>query len=170
MRLLPLVSLQALIPTSPYLSLADNPTSRMPHVLRNFPDLTYQGYDAASSVIERIQADKNVTDLGPRVSFATADLAVTSLPTGKDLIFSRDALQHLAMPLILSVLRTFQAAGPAWLMVGSYPRRWSNILIETGGYFPINLAAPPFLLMPSHIHSEGPNVAIDPNNLDHKHM
>jgi hypothetical protein len=140
----------------------------MPHLLRNSPDLTYQGFDAASSVIEKLQSDTNIADLRSRVSFAAADLALTSLPTGKDLIFSRDALQHLSLPLVLNVLRTFKAAGSVWLLVGSYAKRWSNVLIETGDYFPINLAAPPFVLLPSHIHSEGPNV--DPNDLDYKHM
>ena len=32
--------------------------------------------------------------------------------------------------------------------------QWSNTVIKTGGYFGINLAVPPFSLMPRYVYSE----------------
>ena len=108
----------------------------MPFVLRHFPDLSYQGFDAASTVIDKIKANKDVMKafIDPitnrsRITFTAADLSAVPLPGGQDLIFSRDALQHLSLPLVLGILRNFKNAAPRWLMVGSYPGQASVIII-----------------------------------------
>ena len=71
----------------------------MPHVLAQLPRLEYHGYDAAAEVVERVAHAHNQTQ---RFRFSVADLTQPgSLPTGMDLIFSRDALQHLALPQVI---------------------------------------------------------------------
>lgn len=102
---------------------------RMPLLLKNVPEITYQGFDAATTVIEKVKVYPVLNDWFPpdnvtgqsRVSFTAADLSSVLLPGGRDLIFSQDALQHLSMQLIIGVLRNFKQAAPKWLMVGSYP-------------------------------------------------
>ena len=51
------------------------------------------------------------------------------------------------------MLRTFKAAAPKFLMLGSYPKG-QNSLVSTGAYFPINLMREPFSLWPTEIHAE----------------
>ena len=47
----------------------------------------------------------------------------------------------------------YRQAAPKWLLVGSYPKG-VNALVDLGGYFAINLMAPPFSLLPTYIYSE----------------
>ena len=59
------------------------------------------------------------------------------------------AVQNLTFPSFT----TFDQAKPKWLLVGSYPNR-ANQDTKVGGFFHINLMAPPFQLLPSNIYAE----------------
>lgn len=110
----------------------------------------YFGFDVVSSVIERnIALHHNDTSL----HFALHDLTTDELPRGKDLILSRDALQHLSMAQVKSALAALKKAEPKFLLVGSYVNG-ANADIPTGGYFSINLMQPPFSLWPHSVFSE----------------
>ena len=112
--------------------------------------LEYTGYDVVSSIIEDSQkAYANVS----KWNFMVSD--ITNKPLLHcDLIVSRDALQHLSIVQVWSVLRNFKVADPRFLLVGSYPSNTQNVDIETGEYNSINLFAPPFNLFPMQIFSE----------------
>ena len=112
------------------------------------PEFTYTGVDVADDVVVRLR------ELGtPRCTFARADITADPLPHGADLIFSRDALQHLAPLQIVRALRTFRDAAPRFLAVGGYPRG-ENRVITTGECFLVNLMREPFNLWPEHVTSE----------------
>ena len=119
----------------------------------------YTGLDVVASVVaastEKYAASANL-------HFLVADLTRDSLPSGKDLILSRDALQHLALEQVKVALRAFQKADPRLLLVGSYPSTAVNYDIETGDYNAINLMSPPFDLHPEEVYSE--------QTPDHKHL
>ena len=78
----------------------------------------------------------------------------TKLPTGYELLLSRDALQHLNYRGIAGALATYCAASATYLLVGSYLDRddTNKDLVTAGGCFSINLLAPPFSF-PSPIES-----------------
>jgi len=114
----------------------------------------YTGYDVVASVIQSVSAAHATNVSTPKLQFLVADLTTDSLPRGKDLILSRDALQHLSLAQIRAVLRNFQQADPKLLLVGSYPGTYDNVDIPTGSYFPVNVLRPPFELLPQEVFSE----------------
>lgn len=135
----------------------------MPLVLSHFNAsgwrLEYTGVDVVDTVIKaNAFAYANITN----VHFHLADLTKDDLPGGADLIFSRDALQHLSLVQVKAALGTYRKADPKFLLVGSYPFTPTNVDIETGDYQPINLMAPPFNLRPEEVLSE--------HDQDHKHL
>ena len=112
------------------------------------PTFSYSGFDVVGSVIDRLNASHF-----DRAFFSKADITRDRLPQGADLLFSRDALQHMGLYQVLAALRTYQSADPRFLMVGSYPRG-ANQMITTGQTFLINLMDAPFALWPDRIISE----------------
>lgn len=83
----------------------------------------YLGVDIVASVIEKHK--ENLTRLpasptDPTWEFAVLDLAREPIPVGYDLLFSRDALQHLDMALILNALENISRAKAKYFLVGSY--------------------------------------------------
>jgi hypothetical protein len=127
----------------------------MPHLLNNLQvkhnvTVNYTGYDVVQSVIE---ADKKAHASNPAWHFHVADLTTDKLPQGVDLMLCRDALQHLSHSQVWQVLRVFQCANPAYLLLGAYLDP-SNSDIETGDFHFINLMVPPFNLQPKSIYCE----------------
>jgi hypothetical protein len=62
----------------------------------------------------------------------------TILPSNYDLIFSKDALQHIQIEKIIDELKKFsKTKGAKYLLVGSYLKNNENKIISN--YFPINL-------------------------------
>jgi hypothetical protein len=70
------------------------------------------------------------------------------VPADYDLIFSRDALQHLPYEKVINALERFSMAeNTKYLLVGSYPKSTKkNENTHIGGYFDINLLISPFNL------------------------
>lgn len=131
-------------------SMADVPCGSfhwMHSFLKNHTDIEYHGFD--------------VVDLGltkrfvhnPMLHFNVGDVSEVKLPK-VDLMFSRDALQHLSMEVIIPVLKNIQLADPKFLLVGSYPSATTNRDINIGDYFPINLLIEPFNLCPALMFDE----------------
>ena len=120
------------------------------HLRAHNQTVEYYGFDVVSAVIERnIARHQNESTW----HFAVHDLMKDALPRGKDLILSRDALQHLSLAQVRSVLMALKEAEPKFLLVGSYPSG-VNTDIQTGGYFSINLMQTPFSLWPNSVFSE----------------
>lgn len=108
------------------------------------PCFEYVGVDVVAPVIERNKA-RHRGD--PLTSFFAADVSVTKLPHRPDLILSRDALQHIPIKDAINVLENIAKAKPKFAMIGSYMNT-ENVNVPAGGYFDINLLAPPFNLPP----------------------
>ena len=77
----------------------------------------------------------------------------TPLCARYDLIFSRDALQH-KLKDNWRILSTFARSDAKYLLLSSYPGTTRNLNVAPGQYWPNNLAAPPFLLIPKRNLSE----------------
>lgn len=116
-------------------------------------DFKYHGIDVVKSVVE--QNSKSYTD-SPFVSFSQVDLSATGvqLPSGYDLILSRDALQHLPYGLIARSFQTYCSAathqsGTKYILIGSYLNSVDlNADIAVGSTFVINLLVKPFHFPP----------------------
>lgn len=109
----------------------------------------YHGVDVVSSIIEASQ--KKYKHKYPEWKFSAIDFSRKDqpLPEGYDLIFSRDALQHLSLVKVVSALEQFSRVKSAkYLLIGSYTsiKEDGNKNIVIGDYFPINLLLPPFSL------------------------
>ena len=78
----------------------------------------YTGLDVVESIIEVSKITYVNTSSW---HFRVADLTKDDLPKGKDLILSRDALQHLSFEQVKLALKAYQRAAPRYLLVGSYP-------------------------------------------------
>jgi hypothetical protein len=105
----------------------------------------YHGVDVVESVINATR-----TRFAHRLhewKMSTVDFTQQRLPDEYELIFSRDALQHLPLEKVVCALRTFsQVRAARYLLVGSYVTRPANRNIRPGEYFLIDLTRPPFNL------------------------
>ncbi|KAI9024797.1 hypothetical protein DFJ74DRAFT_56848 [Hyaloraphidium curvatum] len=128
--------------------------------IRKFqPCFAYLGLDVVRTVIE-----ENRRGYGddPLVRFEVADVSQQPLPR-VDMILSRDALQHLPLADAINVLENIARAQPKFLVVGSYVSR-RNKNVAAGGYYDIDLLAPPFNLpSPSEITPECCNPTTQPH-------
>ena len=113
------------------------------------PCFQYTGMDVVRSVIKSNL--KNYKD-EPHMGFVVGDFTVDRLPRHPDLIFCRDALQHLGLRHVMSALQNFATALDGdenrYLLVGSY-ENGTNRNIFDGDFFQINLRRPPFQLNPT---------------------
>ena len=70
------------------------------------------------------------------------------MPSDFDVIFSRDALQHMTEDVACRSLNNYIKTNAKYLLVGSYldmPQNKNMQLIESGSkYFPINVMLPPY--------------------------
>eukprot|EP01036_Dinobryon_divergens_P028241 gene28241-37154_t len=114
----------------------------------HMPCFRYHGVDVVSSVIERNVGV--VSKIHEWATFACQDLSdpiAPALPTGFDMILSRDALQHLHYKAIAGAFSAYCKTGATYILVGSYNESTANVDMKTpGGYFTINLRLPPFSL------------------------
>jgi hypothetical protein len=104
----------------------------------------YHGVDIVESVINA--SIEKFQNYSKEWQFSVLDFTQQELPANYDLIFSRDALQHLSYERIVGALRMFGSAkGARYLLVGSYMVA-KNRNIKVGDCFYINLTKPPFSL------------------------
>lgn len=129
------------------------------------PGFRYMGLDIARSVVEGNQ--QRFGSGATNWTFAVHNLAdpSTPLPAGYDLLLTRDALQHLACPLVVDCLHNIAQSSVKFALIGSYNGN-DNRHIQTGDVFMINLRKPPYSLEPMAVFREGkiPNIP-DPEKL-----
>lgn len=121
----------------------------MPIVLRNLtatnPKFRYHGIDVVNKVVSNSR-DRFGNEF-KNWKFSVFDFSQRPLPSDYDLIFSRDALQHLPLITVVEALKSFSTAkNSRYLLVGSYLNGGTNKKINIGDYFAINLTQPPFNL------------------------
>ncbi|KAG1678404.1 hypothetical protein FOA52_015171 [Chlamydomonas sp. UWO 241] len=109
-----------------------------------FPEMKYTGVDVACNVIDRRQSDEELM-AKPNWQFHCVDISHQQLPPA-DMVFSRDAMQHLPIKMVLGFLNQVKVSGARWLAIGSYPCASGNKDIRIGDYYPIDLVSPPFNL------------------------
>ncbi|PSC73524.1 glycosyl transferase [Micractinium conductrix] len=106
------------------------------------PSFKYLGLDITASVVKK---NKKTFATKKNWRFGAFDLTSQALPRGYDLIHTRDALQHLSCRSIVAALRTLATSSSRYLLVGSY-NATTNVDIEDGEYFDLNLRRPPYNL------------------------
>jgi hypothetical protein len=133
----------------------------------------YLGLDVVPSVIEN---DRRITERPLPITpgkyqeqldyhkadfmeFRVADLVTTPLPSGYDLIMSRDAMQHNSFDSVWAILRNMAAADVRYLLLASYTSGRNRDIAGgmeryVGTGFHINLARDPFSLAPLAIYRE----------------
>lgn len=103
------------------------------------PDLPgYVGVDVSSIALLAAR------ERHPDRRYMLADICTDELPM-VDLVFCRDALQHLSLAEGLVALRNFRLTGATWLMCSSF-EDGLNTNISAGGYYEPDMTAPPFSL------------------------
>jgi hypothetical protein len=121
----------------------------MPILLKRLSNETnrtfrYFGVDVVESVVNK--SIGKFQNFSGEWQFATIDFTRQQLPHGYELIFSRDALQHLPIVKVVAALRMYASTrGARYLLVGSY-LNGQNQKIKTGDYYSIKLIDPPFNL------------------------
>jgi hypothetical protein len=119
------------------------------------PNFRYLGLDVSETALSK--------NSDPRLPTRQHDLASTPLPSGYDLVLTRDTLQHNSQENIFSILLKFACSDAPHFLIGSYAdSKDTNRRIKTGGYFPIDLRKPPYSLEPWKDFAE--------NTRDHKHL
>lgn len=137
----------------------------MPHVLATVkswsPNFKFHGSDVVCNLTDR--HPKTFVD-EPHWSFGCLDFANEPLPKGYDLIWSRDALQHLPLHGTWQFLNNVRESGARYVFIGSYlTHPYANRDIKAGEYYRINVLEPPFSLSPKPIE-------IIEEQYDGKHM
>jgi hypothetical protein len=126
------------------------------------PNFTFMGTDVVCSLIEQHKANfVNITNM----QFQCIDYSNQNLPSGYDLIFSRDSLQHVPQHAAWMFLNNVKASGARYLLVGSYLdlENVNGRDIAGGDYYAIDLTRPPFNVWPTV-------EVIDEQTADGKHM
>jgi hypothetical protein len=139
-------------------SLLDAPCGSMvwmPLLLNELdPPIHYLGVDVVKSVIRQHRQTFQLQR--PSMQFQVCDISICGLPLGYDMIFTRDALQHLSPDLVMQFIQNVQESDAKYLVAGSYYHLHGNRNIQVGDYFDINLLDPPYSLpLPLEIISEG---------------
>lgn len=113
-------------------------------ILTDVPGFQYLGVDIVRPVLEAHQ--KNFSAQSRNMHFKLLDFTDDILPDGYDLIFCRDALQHLPYDKVISALEHFATSSARYLLVTSYDRQDHNVDVPPGGYWDLDLQKHPFLL------------------------
>ncbi len=114
----------------------------MPHVLSQFPNVSYLGVDIVKPIIGSLQ--QKYSDHS-NWRFAVADITEDQLPSS-DLIICRDCLVHLSNEDVKLALGNFALSGAKFLLTTQYPNELINVDTIDGHWRPINLLIPPFSL------------------------
>jgi hypothetical protein len=120
---------------------------RLEHVLG--VGLRYLGVDIVATVVAGHKANLTrypVNPGDPTWEFGVLDMASEPIPDGYDLLFSRDALQHLNMNLVLDALENISKSKAKYFLVGSYARSKGNKNINMA------TCASPWECYMSHFH------------------
>ncbi len=109
----------------------------MQHV--DLSGIQYVGAD----VVQEAHRQEQFWHAKPGIRFLHLDLINGPLPT-VDLVFCRDCLVHFSYAHIRAALRNIVRSESTYLMATTFASRRGNTDISTGGWRPLNLAAPPF--------------------------
>jgi len=121
-------------------------------VRKQIPEFVYEGVDVVKKVVDANQ--RHFTE-DPKTTIRHGDFVNEPVPKGFDLIFSRDALQHLTYAQVIKALQNFAESDARFVVVGTYPKGKNINLPQAGtNCFEINLQAHPFNLEPDQVLPE----------------
>jgi hypothetical protein len=129
----------------------------MPEVIEKvreqIPDFKYLGLDVACALITNHTA---AFAAKPYMRFQCLDVCYEPIPSGYDLIFSRDSLQHLPMAAAYAFLYNVAHSNAKYLLVGSYVSldKDDNRDIGSAGqrFYNIDLLRPPYNVRPAPLY------------------
>jgi len=101
----------------------------------------YIGADIVPSIVRELDSTARENE-----RFVCLDLVTDLLPRA-DAVLCRDALVHLSFGQGIAAISNIRQSGTRFLIATTFPGR-SNHDITTGGWRPLDLAAPPFDLGP----------------------
>lgn len=108
----------------------------------------YVGVDVVPAAIEK------ATTIHPDREYLVADITTDRLPRC-DVVFCRDALQHLSFADGLAALANFRRSGALWIITSTH-QKVTNRNIRTGAHYEINIQEPPFaFLEPEWLIADG---------------
>jgi hypothetical protein len=116
------------------------------------PDFKFTGSDAVCSLVQGHRIA--FANESAWMDFACVDGSHEPLPPGRDLVFSRDSLQHLPIASAYKFLHNVRQSGAKYLLVGSYLTGGQrvtggrNVDVAAGDVYDIDLLKPPFNLRP----------------------
>jgi len=125
------------------------------------PGFKFMGTDVVCNLIEQHKVTfANETNW----QFQCVDYSAQPLPSGYDLVWSRDSLQHVPLHGAWQFLSNVRASGAKYLLVGSYVKSSTpNVDIAGGDYYALDLLKPPF-------NVSKPLEILDEQTPDGKHM
>lgn len=85
-------------------------TWMVPFFVARHPEIQYRGVDIVSDVIEQNRQRH------PGVDFEAMDLAEARLPTGADMIFSKETINHMGLEDAMSTIQRFRETGARYLL------------------------------------------------------
>jgi hypothetical protein len=111
--------------------------------MRDVPlDVDYLGCD----VVPELIAQNTQRYANPRRRFECIDFSTGPLPAS-DLILCRDCFGHFPFAVIDTALANFERSGATYLLATTFPAWAANADVGVvGGWRPLNLERPPFLL------------------------
>jgi len=111
----------------------------MKHV--QFPGhVEYVGMDIVRKIILLLRKQYQTSNH----KFLHRDMVKTPPYKPFDLIFSRDALQHLPISEVMHAISNWENSNSTYLITTFYTGNWVNNNIKPGEYTPINLLQPPY--------------------------
>ena len=113
---------------------------------------SYVGIDISREAIK--QAHSNIPrGISHNIEIFLADMINHPLPQNYDVLFCRDALQHLSWKNILKALKNFEKCNASWYIIGGYCPGFNENIYD-GDYFDFNITQYPFWLTPDRILCE----------------
>ncbi|OGS99232.1 MAG: hypothetical protein A3F73_06275 [Gallionellales bacterium RIFCSPLOWO2_12_FULL_59_22] len=103
----------------------------------------YFGFDIVPELIIDLRSRFNDR---PNCFFSETDIVTATLPAC-DAILCRDCLTHLTPDAALMAIKGFRRSGSRYLIATTHSVE-RNVWVKTGGWYPMNLSAPPFNLPP----------------------
>ena len=115
---------------------------------------SYFGIDISREVLKQTQNNiRSLKSSSYVIEIYNGDMIQYKLPQNYDVLFCRDALQHLSYNNIWKAIENFKKCNAKWYIIGGYWPGFNNDIYD-GDYFDFNITQYPFGLMPDRILCE----------------
>eukprot|EP00929_Paragymnodinium_shiwhaense_P102041 TRINITY_DN65247_c0_g1_i1.p1 TRINITY_DN65247_c0_g1~~TRINITY_DN65247_c0_g1_i1.p1 ORF type:complete len:475 (+),score=70.98 TRINITY_DN65247_c0_g1_i1:49-1473(+) len=118
-------------------------TWMVPFFVARHPEIDYTGVDIVPEVIEQNKVKH------PGVRYLALDAAEAALPTGADMVFSKETLNHMSLDDAWKAVERFRATGARYLLTNVHEGSENSLGNEKGcytTYIKYDFSLPPFNL------------------------